>query len=185
MKRRAILASSGALILAGCASAAIRDWRIEFVPGPVQGGTGARISVRSIGLPGALSQPGVPQPSPATAANSFPNDLWAAPLAAMLQMVMVENLAQRLPRDVVLADGGAIGATPDQFVEIQILSFSPDASGLISLKAQLATRPYNNMDWTLKSFSASAQGGMTAASITSCMSQLWGQVADQLATMLA
>lgn len=185
MKRRAILASSCALILAGCTSAPVKSWQIEPVAGVAQGGTGTRISVRSIGLPGALSQPGVPEPGLATAANSFSNDLWAAPLAAMLQMVMVENLTQRLPRDVVLADGGAIGATPNQFVEIQILSFSPDASGLIKLKAQLAVRPFNSTNWTLKNFSASAPGGETAATITSCMSQLWGQAADQIAAMLS
>lgn len=185
MKRRLVLVSSGALLLAGCASQAVHNWQIGTVPGTVQGGTGARLAVRSIGLPGALSQPGVPEPGPENAANTFPNDLWAAPLAAMLQTSMVENLAQRLPRDTVLADGGAIGATPDQYIEIQILAFSPDSSGLITLKTQLAIRPVGSLDWTLKNFSASAQGGNTAATITACMSQLWGQVADQLAAMLA
>lgn len=184
MKRRLVLVSSGALLLAGCATPSVRNWQIGAVPGAIQGGTGVRIAVRSIGLPGALSQPGIPEPGPATAANTFQNDLWAAPLASMLQTSMVENLAQRLPKDTVLADGGAIGAMPDQYIEIQILAFSPDASGLITLKAQLAIRPVNNQDWTLKNFSARAQGGDTAATITACMSQLWSQVADQLAAML-
>lgn len=185
MKRRVILASSCAVLLAGCTIAPVHSWQIAPIPGPVRGGTGKRISVRSVGLPGALNQPGVPEPGPANAANSFPNDLWAAPLPALLQTVMAENLAQRLPADVVLAEGGAIGAVPDQFVEIQVLSFAPDATGLITLKAQLAIRPFSRMDWTLKNFSASAQGGETAATVTACMSQLWGLAADQLAKMLA
>lgn len=184
MKRRILLASSCALLLTGCASALVRNWRIVAVPGPVQGGKAVKISVRSIGIPSALNQPGVPEPGPGTAANGFTNDLWAGPLATMLQTTMVEDLAQRLPQDIVLADGGAIGVTPDQFVEIQILNFSPDASGLVTLNAQLATRPANLMDWKLKNFQASATGGETAATITACMSQLWGQVADQLAMML-
>lgn len=184
MKRRFVLVSSGALLLASCASEAIHNWQISAVPGAIQGGTGIKLAVRSIGLPGALSQPGVPEPGPATAANTFPNDLWAAPLAAMLQISMVENLAQRLPKDTVLADGGAIGAMPDQYVEIQVLDFSPNTSGLVTLKTQLAIRPVNQQNWTLKNFSTSAQGGDTAATITACMSQLWGQVADLLAAML-
>lgn len=185
MKRRSLLASSCALLLPGCASNAVSSWQINATTGPVLGGTGARLGVRTIGVPGALSQPGVPSPGAANAANTFPNDLWAAPLASMLQTSMVENLAQRLPKDTVLADGGAIGAMPDQYVEIQILNFSPDATGLITLKTQLAIRPVGNLDWTMSNFNTSAMGGQTAASITACMSQLWGQVANQLATMLS
>lgn len=184
MKRRLILASSSALFLVGCTPVAIHSWRIAAIPGPVQGGDGTRISVRSIGLPSALNQPGVPEPGPANTANSFVNDLWAAPLAAMLQTSMVENLAQRLPADMILADGGAIGATPDKFVEIQVLGFSPDATGTVTLQAQLAIRPFNSQDWTLKSFQASMPGGLTAETITACMSQLWGQAANQIAMML-
>lgn len=185
MKRRILLASSGALFLTGCATTPVYSWQISAVSGPIKGGTGIRLGVRNIGLPGALSQPGVPSPGPANAANTFPNDLWAAPLAAMLQTSMVENLSQRLPQDTVLSGGGAIGAMPDQYIEIQILGFSPDSSGLITLKVQLAIRPANNLNWTLKNFSASAQGGKTANTITACMSELWGQAADQLALMLA
>lgn len=184
MKRRLILASSGALLVAGCTPASVHSWRIAAMPGPVQGGHNTKISVRTIGLPSALNQPGVPEPGPANTANSFINDLWAAPLAAMLQISMVENLAQRLPGDMILADGGAIGATPDEFVEIQILAFSPDAAGTITLQAQLAIRPFNSQNWTMTNFKTSAPGGLTAGTITACMSQLWGQAADQLATML-
>lgn len=185
MKRRILLASSGALLLTGCATTPINNWQISATPGPIKGGTDIRLAVRNIGLPGALSQPGVPAPGPANAANTFPNDLWAAPLGTILQTSMVENLSQRLPQDTVLAGGGAIGAMPDQYVEIQILDFSPDSSGLVTLKAQLAIRPVNNLNWTLENFSASAQGGDNADRITACMSKLWGQMADQLATMLA
>lgn len=184
MKRRFILASSGALLLTGCELAPVHNWQIEEVNGEVLGGTGARISVRSIGLPSALNQPGIPQPGPANAANSFSNDLWAAPLASMLQITMVANLAQRLPKDVVLADGGAIGAMPDRYVEIQILNFSPDSTGIITLKAQLATRPVNSQTWVLQQFAQDQPGGTNAATITACMSLLWGRLADHVAQML-
>lgn len=184
MKRRFILASSSALLLTGCALTPVRNWQIETINGPLKGGTGVRVSVRSIGLPSALNQPGVPQPGPANAANSFSNDLWAAPLASMLQITMVADLAQRLPNDVVLADGGAIGAQPDLYVEIQILDFSPDSAGVVTLKAQIATRPVNSQTWNLQQFRQDAPGGNQAATITACMSQLWGQLADHIAPML-
>lgn len=184
MKRRIMIASSGALLLARCTTAPVHNWKIDALPGKVQNGTGQRISVRSIGLPGALTQPGVPQPGPANTANSFTNDLWAAPLATMLQTSMVEDLAQRLPQDTILADGGAIGMSPDQYVEIQVLSFSPDSTGEITLIAQIATRPVNSQNWNLQNFSARLSGGQNAAAISAGMSQLWAKLADEIALML-
>ncbi|MGE4481817.1 MAG: membrane integrity-associated transporter subunit PqiC [Acidocella sp.] len=155
------------------------------MPGPIRHGSGIRVGVRSIGLPSPLNQTGVPKPGGLYAANTFPNDLWAGPLASMLQTTMVENLAQRLPADTILADGGAIGASPDQIVEIQIFSFAPDASGTVKLAAQFGTRPTGKQDWNLSNFTASAAGGQTADTITAAMSQLWSQAANHLATMLA
>lgn len=184
MKRRLILASSLAGLLTACSSTPVHSWQISPVPGTPLGGTGRRIAVRSIGLPSALIQSGIPKPGGVNTADSFPNDLWAGPLAAMLQNAMVRDLAQRLPADIILAEGGAIGAAPDQLVEIQVLSFTPDASGNITLAAQLATRPATAQNWQLQSFSANAPGGQDAQSIAAAMSQLWGQAADHLASML-
>ncbi len=185
MRRRSLLATSCAAILSACASAPVHSWRIAAVPGAVRGGTGIRITVRNIGLPSAMNQSGVPKPGGIYAADTFPNDLWAAPLAAMLQTAMVENLAQRLPTDTVLADGGAIGAAPDQLIEIQVLTFTPDISGNIVLSAQLAARPATQQNWQLQSFTAMAAGGQTAETIAAAMSTLWGEAADRLAGMLA
>ncbi len=185
MRRRILLASSCAALLSGCASAPVHSWRIAAVPGTVRGGTSIRIGVRSIGLPSAVNQPGVPKPGGAYAADTFTNDLWAAPLAAMLQTAMVENLAQRLPADTVLADGGAIGAAPDQLVEVQVLAFAPDSTGNITLTVQLAARPATRQEWQLQSFTATQAGGQTAESIAAAMSTLWGEAADRLASMLA
>lgn len=185
MKRRLIFLSPLPIILAGCASAQIRSWRIAPVSGPVKVGTGGKVGVRNIGLPSALSQTGVPEPGGAYAANTFPNDLWAAQLAEMLQIVMVENLAQRLPNDTILADGGAIGEAPDQLIEIQILGFTLNAIGDISLSAQFATRPSASQNWQFQNFQSKAAGGQTAETIVATMSYLWGEAANSLADMLS
>ncbi len=72
MKRRLVLVSSCAALLTGCTSAPVHSWRIASVPGQTRRGTGTRIAVRGIGLPGAMSQSGVPMPGGAYAANTFP-----------------------------------------------------------------------------------------------------------------
>jgi uncharacterized lipoprotein YmbA len=182
MKRRTLIL--GTMALAGCASVQVRNYQLAPVAGAIRGGTGLRIVVRSIGIPAALGQAGVPKPSGAYEANSFANDLWAAPLAGMLQTTMVQNLAQRLPGDSVLAGGGAIGVAPDIYVEINVLAFAPDAAGNITLQAQLATRHANAQDWQLDSFNSNAAGGTTPDGIAAAMSTLWGQAADALAGMV-
>ncbi len=185
MKRRFLIASSGAALLAGCSSAPVHNWSIAALPGAVRGGAGQRVGVRPIGLPAALNQSGVPVYSVDYAANTFPNDQWAAPLSSLLQTAMVQNLAQRLPADTVLAVGGAIGAAPDELVEIQLLTFAPDSAGEVRLMAQLAVRPAKAQIWQFRNFSATAPAGKTAQQIVAAMSQLWAQAADQVAAILA
>jgi uncharacterized lipoprotein YmbA len=182
MRRRFLLL--GTVALAGCSSAPVRNYQLAPVAGAVRGGTGVRIAVRGIGIPAALEQSGVPKPGGAYEANSFANDVWAAPVAGMLQTTMVQNLAQRLPGDSVMAGGGAIGAAPDIFVEINVLAFSPDATGTIALQAQLATRHAAAQDWQFRNFVASAAGGTMPEGIAAAMSALWGQAADAVAGMI-
>ena len=182
MRRRFLLL--GTVALAGCVSSPVRNYQLAPVAGAIRGGTGVRIVVRSIGIPAALEQAGIPKPGSAYEANSFANDVWAAPLAGMLQTTMVQNLAQRLPGDSILAGGGAIGAAPDIYVEINVLAFAPDATGNISLQAQLATRHAAAQDWQFQNFTASAAGGTTPEGIAAAMSTLWGQAADAVAGMV-
>lgn len=183
MKRRGLLLGACAA-LAGCAGAKARYFRLAPQAGAVRQGAGQRIAVRNIGAPPGLSANGVPMPGGEYEADSFANDLWAAPLAAMLQTVMVQDLAQRLPGDTVLAGGGAVGAPADIYVEIDVFSFSPDASGTITLQAQLATRRADGQDWRVRNFSGHAAGGTTPDSIAAAMSALWGQAADVVAGMV-
>jgi uncharacterized lipoprotein YmbA len=183
MRRRFLLL--GTVALAGCGSTPVHNYQLAPVAGAIRGGTGLRIVVRNIDIPAALGQPGLPKPGGAYEANSFANNVWAAPLAGMLQTTLVQNLAQRLPGDSVLAGGGAIGAAPDIYVEINVLAFSPDASGNIALQAQLATRHATAQDWQLKNFAASAAGGTEPEGIAAAMSALWGQAADAVAGMVS
>jgi uncharacterized lipoprotein YmbA len=170
--------------LAGCASSQARYYRLAAVPGTVRGGDGKRIGVRNVGIPGDLDQNNLAHPGDAYQLNPYANDLWAAPLASMLQTVMVQDLGQRLPGDTVLQDGGAIGAAPDVYVELQVLRFVPDASGNVTLQAQIGTRLVSSQDFKLQDFTATAPGGNTPEGLAAAMSTLWGQLADAAAGLV-
>jgi uncharacterized lipoprotein YmbA len=184
MRRRFLLLAAGAVPLAGCAGAQVRYYRLAPSPGTPHPGTGLRIGVRSIGTPPGMSASAVPKPGGTYNADSYANDLWATPLAGMLQATMVQNLSQRLPGDTVLASGGAVGAPPDIYVEINIFAFAPNASGTITLQAQLATRHASGQDWQVQNFTAHTGGATTADMVAATMSTLWGQAADAVANMV-
>jgi uncharacterized lipoprotein YmbA len=118
---------------------------------------------------------------------TYPNDVWAEPLADMLQADMVQELAQRLPGATVIASGGAIGAPSGVAVEMNVLRFDPDPDGEIDLSVQISIRrgsgdaAYRTLAFERRL--APAEPG--AVGEVAAMSALWGQAADQVAALLA
>ena len=64
------------------------------------------------------------------------NDWWGEPLGAMLSRVLVEELGQRLPQSTVFAESGAVSASPDATIELNIQRLDEDATGNLVLQAQ-------------------------------------------------
>jgi uncharacterized lipoprotein YmbA len=172
--------------LAGCAAPAT-DYRLQAAPGPVAGAAAAAVSVRGVNVPGFLDQDGVPKLSGAYQYASWPNDVWAEPLADMLTAVMVQDLGQRLPQASVVASGGAIGAPAQAVVELNVLRFDPDPDGRIDLDVQISVRRgSDNRLWRtvdFKRFAVPDAAGPLAE--VAAMSGLWAQAADAVAALLA
>jgi len=185
MRRRLVLGGAAVLAVAGCSPAAT-DYRLAVVAGPPVGQAAAIVVVRGVSVPGYLDQDGIGKAGAAYEFASYPNDVWAEPLADMLQGVMVQELALRLPAATVLADGGAIGAPADEVVEMNVLRFDPDAAGNLILDVQIAVRRgRDNRLWRTLDFMRQAPSGATPAAIVAAMSALWGQAADATAVLVA
>jgi uncharacterized lipoprotein YmbA len=175
----------GAAALTGCAATPTNYYRLAAVPGPIRDGATPSIGVRSVSIPGYLDQTNIVKPGGAYSFDTYANELWAGPLADMLQAVMVQDLAQRLPQATVIGSGGAIGAPAGLLVEINVLRFDPDAGGQIALLAQIAVKSGADQNrWTTRSYAASAPGGVFAVDNVAAMSRLWGSAADQVAAMI-
>lgn len=187
-RRQLLRAGAGfaPLLLPGCASPPTDYFRLAAIPGPVNGGAAMTIRVRNINIPGYLRQDGIAKPGAAYAYDSFANDAWAAPLDGMLQDVTVQELGQRLPGCVVLSSSGAIAAPAEVQVETNVLRFDPDASGAVTLSAQVAIKSAQDLTpWLVRSFEASASpAGPDAASIVATMSTLWAGLMDRLAPLI-
>jgi uncharacterized lipoprotein YmbA len=171
--------------LAGC-SAPATDYRLQAGPGPVAGQGAEAVSVRGVNVPGFLDQDGIPKLSGAYQYASWPDDVWAEPLADMLQAVMVQELGQRLPAATVVPSGGAIGAPAQAVVEMNVLRFDPDPDGRIDLDVQISVRRgSDNRLWRTVDFNRfatpSAAGPLAEVA---AMSGLWAQAADEVAALL-
>jgi uncharacterized lipoprotein YmbA len=186
MRRRGMLLGAVSVAgLAGCSPAAAQ-YRLLAEPGPVLGGAGLAVGVRSMSLPGYLDQNSIVSSGAGYQVARFPNDVWAESLADMLQSVMVQELAQRLPAATVIATGGAIGAPVGVVVEMNVLRFDPDQEGRIALDVQISVRRGSDArQWRTLDFARqAAASGAGAVGIVAAMSGLWGQAADQVAALL-
>jgi uncharacterized lipoprotein YmbA len=98
--------------------------------------------------------------------------------------VLTEELGQRLPQSTVIGETGAVSASPDATVELNVQRLDEDASGNVVLQAQ-ASVSFKGRPPVLRSFrfvvpppTPDIHGEVTAISIAV------GQLADGLASML-
>jgi len=181
-------AVAGAAALAGCHSAPPAQYfRLAPIAGAVLQTPPASVQVRNIGIPEYLDQSGIAQPSGQYQFSASANDLWAEPLGAMLQSVLVQDLTQRLPQMTVTASSGMVGTPPGLLVEINVLRFDPDASGRIVLTAQAALKAAadNRFVTTRTLQSALLPGSADMAGTMAAMSTLLAGLADSIAQMVA
>jgi uncharacterized lipoprotein YmbA len=184
--RRGLLFAA-ALGLAGCASSPPTNYyRMAALPGANVGAAPVSVGVRSITIPGYLNQTGIAKSSGAYQFASYGNEIWAEPLADMLQNVMVQDLAQRLPAATVIADGGGIQAPSGVLVEMNILRFDPGPDGQIVLTAQVAIKTgAKRVLCATRTLQSTAGPGPGATGTVAAMSTLWAGAADQVAVMVA
>jgi uncharacterized lipoprotein YmbA len=187
--RRACLRAGPVILaaaLAACASAPAQYYRLAAIPGAIRNGAPSSIGVRSISIPGYLDQNGIAKGTGDYQFGVYSNELWADRLDDMLQSVMVQDLAQRLPAATVIGSGGSIGMSSDVLIEINVLRFDPDSTGKIILTTQIAIKSGRTRAlWATRTFQNSATPDNANVSyIVATMSMLWASMADQVADLI-
>ncbi len=169
--------------LSGCASPNPNYYRIGAVPGVSEAGAPPAVEVRTISIPGYLDRPGIVKSTQSYQLDIHSNDIWAEPLADMLQAAMVQELTGRLHGSTVIGSGGSIGANADLLIEINVLRFDPDPDGQMVLQLQVALRDGQSMNLlATRSLTHEApDGGPVVANLVGTMSRLWGMAADDIA----
>jgi uncharacterized protein len=183
-KRLAALAL--AAVLTACSSPNPVLYTVAPAQGPVQAGTPKVIAIQQIAMARYLERSQIVRSSENYRLDVMSNDWWGEPLGAMLSRVLIEELSQRLPQSTVFSESGAVTASPDATIELNMQRLDEDASGNLVLQAQASVDFKGRRAPVLRSFrsvvtppSADIQGEVNA------ISTAVGQLADGLALVLA
>jgi hypothetical protein len=174
-----------AAVLTACSSPNPVLYTIAPVQGPVQPGGPKVIALQQISTAHYLERSQIVRSSENYRLDVMSNDWWGEPLSAMLSRVLTEELGQRLPQSTVIGETGAVSASPDATIELNVQRLDEDASGNVVLQAQASVSFKGRTGPVLRSFrfvvtppGADIQGEVTA------ISTALGQLADGVASML-
>jgi uncharacterized lipoprotein YmbA len=172
-------------MLAGCSSVKPALYTIGTVPGAEHNAAPKVIMLQQIGLQRYLERSQIVRSSENYRLDVMENDWWGEPLGAMLSRVLVSELSQRLPQSTVIGEGGAVSATPDATISLNVQRLDENAAGVLVLEAQASVGFKVRGVPALQSFRFSvppSAPGIPAE--VAAISVAVGQLADGLATMI-
>jgi len=174
-----------AAVLAACSSPSPVLYTIAPVQGQVQTGGPKVVALQQIATARYLERSQIVRSSENYRLDVMSNDWWGEPLSAMLSRVLTEELGQRLPQSTVIGETGAVSASPDATIELNIQRLDEDASGNLVLQAQASVSFKGRGPPVLRSFRfvVTPPASGIEAEVTA-ISTAVGQVADGLASML-
>jgi uncharacterized lipoprotein YmbA len=171
--------------LAACSSPSPTLYTIGPVQGPVQTGGPKVVALQQISTARYLERSQIVRSSENYRLDVMSNDWWGEPLGAMLSRVLIEELGQRLPQSTVIGESGAVTASPDATIELNVQRLDEDAAGSLVLSAQAGVSFKGRPAPVLRSFrfvvtppASGIPGEVTA------ISTAVGQLADGLASLL-
>src|SRR6201984_2215268 len=185
MRISRLVAAVGLAALAACSSPTPVLYTIAPVSGAVQSGGPKVVALQQISLARYLERSQIVRSSENYRLDVMSDEGGGAPLAGMLSGVLVEKLGQRLPQSTVIGESGAVTASPDATIELNMQRLDEDASGNLILQAQASVAFKGRGAPALRGFrfvvTPPAQG--VPGEVTA-ISTAVGQLADGLAAML-
>jgi uncharacterized lipoprotein YmbA len=141
-----------AAVLAACSSPSPVLYTIAPVQGLVQSGGPKVIVLQQIATAHYLERSQIVRSSENYRLDVMSNDWWGEPLSAMLSRVLTEELGQRLPQSTVIGETGAVSASPDATIELNVQRLDEDAAGNVVLQAQASVSFKGRPGPVLRSF---------------------------------
>ena len=144
------------------------------------------VELRRIGLAGYLDRSEIVRNNADYRLRIPTGERWGEPLGDMIARILAEDLNMRLPGSSVFTAAGAISATPDATIELDLQRFDTDADGQVVLLAQLAvTRGRDRAGAQAQTIRLRVPpAGASTRDMVAAMSVALGQLADRIAPLL-
>ena len=147
-----LVALALAAVLAACTSPNPVLYTIAPVSGAEKSEGPKVILLQQIGLARYLERSQIVRSSENYRLEIMSDDWWGEPLSAMLSRILVGELGQRLPQSVVISENGAVSASPDATIALNMQRLDEDAAGSLVLQAQASVSFKGRGAPTLQSF---------------------------------
>jgi uncharacterized lipoprotein YmbA len=185
MRRALPIAFVWLAAVAACSSPNPVLYTIAPVSGAVQSGGPKVVALQQISVARFLERSQIVRSSENYRLDVMSNDWWGEPLSAMVSRVLVEELGQRLPQSTIIGETGAVTASPDATIELNLQRLDEDAAGTLILQAQASVSFKGRGPPVLRSFrfSVTPPAPGVPGEVTA-ISTAVGQLADGLASML-
>ena len=183
-RQRLWLGLLAGLLLCGCAASPEPTYyTLALVAGQAEPGGPATIEVRRPGLAAYLDRTDIVRRSDGYRLDIRSREQWGEPLDNLIGRVLAENLTDRLPGSTVFSDDAI--SPHEAVVKLDVARFDEDTQGTVTLLAQVAVQRGPNRAPATRSLRLTAPTQSSSTSdMVATMSQLLGQLADALATML-
>ncbi len=173
------------VLLAACSSAPTHFYRLDAkAPETTPAYRPTLIQVASVNIPRLLDRDQIVRTTGSEQVELGAFDHWAAPLDALIQQSLTQDLVLRLPAGSVIPANAATSA-PVLTIAVDVLRFDGDAAGHITLDAfwSAAADPTNPGTSHHEHIELDTGNG-TYAGIADGMSQAVGLLADHIAEQL-
>jgi hypothetical protein len=174
-----------AAALAACSSPDPELYTIAPMSGAPQVGGPRIILLDRVDIPRYLDRSQIVKSSEDYRLDVKSNDWWGEPLGPMLRRILRQELSQRLPGSTILDLSGAVSASPDATVDLDLERLDEDGAHNLILQAEVSVSYKGQKAPALRSFRFSVPAAPTSAAEVAAVSAAVGQLADGLAGMLA
>ncbi len=185
---RCALAACGALLLACSASPPTRYYTLSEINGraPVPAASNPiAVRVEPVAIPPELDRLEIVSREGPNRVHIAESELWAAPLDEQIRRILSDDLAARLPPQLVVDPDEPATTQPRRLLSVTIAQFYGDASCAVTLRA----------GWTLRNPRAGSRRGTEevqipasapcAGALPAAMSRALAALADRLAPVIA
>ncbi|MBN8874443.1 MAG: membrane integrity-associated transporter subunit PqiC [Rhodospirillales bacterium] len=173
------------LLVGACTSPDPVLYTLRATQGTPKAGASRAVVLRRPSLPRYLDRNAIVTGMPGYKVETSGGERWAEPIGSMFARVLVQDLAQRLPRSTVLNDQTAVTLPNATGIDLDVQEFGPDGTGAVVLRAQAAIEPPRGpAPPVLPVRIVVRPAGATTADLVAAMSEATGQLADALAAAL-